>query len=58
MDGPLLYILTINTLLDIWKYLERLYIFYEFLLEFILFKEFFRATLSSLEIVENYLATI
>ena len=58
MDRPLLYILTIDTLLNTWKYLEYLYIFYRFLLEFILFKEFFRVTLSSLGIVKNYLATI
>ena len=58
IDGPLLYILTIDTLLDAWKYLERLYAPCSFSLEFILFKEFFRATLSSLGTVENYLATI
>ena len=58
IDGPLLYILAINTLLDAQKYLEYLYTPYNFSLEFILFKEFFRATLSSLGTVENYLATI
>ena len=58
VDGPLLYISAIDTLLDVWKYLERLYTPYRFSLEFILFKEFFRATLSSLGTVENYLATI
>ena len=54
----LLYILAINTLLDIENYLEHLYIPYRFLLEFILFKEFFGATLFFLGIVENYLVTI
>ena len=58
VDGPLLYILVIDSPLDVWKYLERLYILYGFSSEFILFKEFFRATLSSLGMVENYLATI
>ena len=57
-DGLLLYISAINTLLDAWKYLERLYAPHGFSLEFILFKEFFRATLSSLGTIENYLATI
>ena len=57
-DGPLLYILAINTLLDAQKYLEHLYTPYSFSLKFILFKEFFRAILSFLETVENYLATI
>ena len=58
IDGPLLYILAIDTLLDVQKYLERLYTPYGFSSEFILFKEFFRATLSSLGTVENYLTTI
>ena len=57
-DSPLLYILAIETLLEAWNYLERLYTPGGFLLEFILFKEFFGATLSSLGMVENYLATI
>ena len=38
--------------------MDRLYAPYGFSLEFILFKEFFGATLSSLGIVDNYLATI
>ena len=57
-DGPLLYILAIDTPLDAWKHLERLYTPRGFSSEFILFKEFFGATLSSLGTVENYLATI
>ena len=57
-DGPLLYISAIDTLLDAQKYLERLYTPCGFSSEFILFKEFFRAILSSLGTVENYLATI
>ena len=57
-DGPLLHISAIDTLLDAWKYLERLYTPRRFSSEFILFKEFFGATLSSLGTVENYLATI
>ena len=58
VDGPLLYILVIDSPLNIQKHLERLYTPHRFLSEFILFKEFFRATLSSLGMVENYLATI
>ena len=57
-DGPLLYILAIDTLLDAWKHLECLYTPRSFSSEFILFKEFFGATLSALGTVENYLATI
>ena len=57
-NGPLLHISAIDTPLNAWKYLEHLYTPYRFLLEFILFKEFFGATLSSLGMVENYLATI
>ena len=58
IDGPLLHISVINNLLDAWKHLERLYTPRRFSLEFILFKEFFGATLSSLGTVENYLVTI
>ena len=58
IDGPLLYISAIDNLLDAWKHLERLYAPRGFSSEFILFKEFFGATLSSLGTVENYLATI
>ena len=57
-DGPLLYISTIDILLDAQKYLERLYTPRDFSSEFILFKEFFRATLSSLGTIKNYLAII
>ena len=57
-DGPLLHISAIDTPLDAWKHLERLYAPRGFSSEFILFKEFFGATLSSLGTVENYLATI
>ena len=57
-DGLLLHISAIDTLLDVWKHLERLYAPRGFSLEFILFKEFFGATLSALGIVESYLATI
>ena len=57
-DSPLLYISAIETPLEAWNYLERLYTPGGFLSEFILFKEFFGATLSSLGTVENYLATI
>ena len=57
-DGPLLYILAIDTPLDTQKYLEYLYTPYGFSSKFILFKEFFGATLSALGMVENYLAII
>ena len=57
-DGPLLHISAIDTPIDAWKHLERLYAPRGFSSEFILFKEFFGATLSSLGTVENYLATI
>ena len=57
-DGPLLYILTIKNLINAWAQLSRLYIPYGFSSEFILFKEFFGAILSSLGTVENFLATI
>ena len=58
IDGPLLYILAIENLANVQDYLNRLYIPYGFSLEFILFKEFFGATLSVLGIVENFLVTI
>ena len=58
MDGPLLYISAIKNLADAWDYLSRLYAPCGFSSEFILFKEFFGATLSALGTVENFLATI
>ena len=57
-NGPLLHILTIENPTNAWAQLSRLYTPYRFSLEFILFKEFFRATLSSLGTVENFLVTI
>ena len=57
-DGPLIHILNIDNPIDTWKYLERLYAPRGFSSEFILFKEFFGATLDSLGKVEDYLATI
>ena len=57
-DSLLIYISTINNPLDAWKYLERLYAPKGFSLEFILFKEFFGATLNSIGNVEDYLGTI
>ena len=53
-----MYISTFDNLLDAWKYLERLYAPKGFSSEFILFKEFFGATLNSVGTIEDYLATI
>ena len=58
VDGPLLHISAINNPTDAWEYLSRLYTPRGFSSEFILFKEFFGATLSSLGMVKNFLATI
>ena len=58
MDGPLLHILTIENPINAWAQLSRLYTPRGFSLEFILFKEFFRATLSSLGTVKNFLVII
>ena len=57
-DGPLMHISTIDNPLDAWKYLERLYAPKGFSSEFILFKEFFGATLNSIGNIEDYLGTI
>ena len=57
-DGPLMHILNFDNPTDAWNYLDRLYAPRGFSSEFILFKEFFGATLSSLGSVDNYLATI
>ena len=57
-DGPLLHISSIDNPTDAWEHLSRLYAPRGFSSEFILFKEFFGATLSSLGTVENFLATI
>ena len=57
-DGPLMHISNFDNPTDAWNYLDRLYAPRGFSSEFILFKEFFGATLSSLGIVDNYLATI
>lgn len=57
-DSPLLHISTLTTAREAWSHLARLYAPTGFSSEFILFKEFFGATLSSLGTVENYLATI
>ena len=57
-DGPLMHISTINNPLDAQKYLERLYAPKGFSSEFILFKEFFGATLTSISNIEDYLGTI
>ena len=54
----MLYISTLETPTKVWNQLERLYAPHGFSLEFILFKEFFGATQSSLGTIENYLATI
>ena len=53
-----MYISAIENPADAWDYLSRLYAPYGFSSEFILFKEFFGATLSALGTVENFLATI
>ena len=57
-DGPLLYISNIDNLIDAQKYLECLFTPRGFSSEFILFKEFFGATLDSIGKVEDYLAII
>ena len=57
-DGPLLHISAIENPADAWDHLSRLYAPRGFSSEFILFKEFFGATLSTLGTVENFLATI
>ena len=57
-DGPFIYISNINNPINAQKYLERLYTPYSFFSKFILFKEFFGATLDSLGKVKDYLTTI
>ena len=57
-DGPLLHISALDKPSDTQDHLSRLYTPRGFSSEFILFKEFFGATLSSLGTVENFLATI
>ena len=57
-DGLLIYILNIDNPINAWKYLERLYTPRGSSLKFILFKEFFGATLDNLGKVEDYLITI
>ena len=57
-DGPLLYISALTNPTDAWDHLSCMYAPRGFSSEFILFKEFFGATLSSLGMVENFLATI
>ena len=58
VDKPLLYISAIENPADTWDHLNHLYAPRSFSSEFILFKEFFGATLSALGIVKNFLVTI